>query len=101
MISVAMATYNGENYISEQIDSIINQTRKVDEIVIVDDHSTDQTVPILLHLQKDHPEWNIKIHVSTKNVGYKTNFKNAIELTSGDLVFLCDQDDIWHKDKVE
>lgn len=52
MISVAMATYNGENYISEQIDSIINQTRKVDEIVIVDDHSTDQTVPILLHLQR-------------------------------------------------
>lgn len=101
MISVAMATYNGENYISEQIDSIINQTRKVDEIVIVDDHSTDQTVPILLHLQKDHPEWNIKIHVNTKNVGYKTNFKNAIELTSGDFIFLCDQDDIWHKDKVK
>lgn len=101
MISVAMASYNGEKYIQEQIESIMNQTEKVDELVVVDDHSSDQTVPTILHLAHDHPEWNIKVTVNTQNLGYKKNFKKAISLTKGDYIFLCDQDDVWLENKVE
>ena len=94
MISVAMTTYNGEKYICEQIESILNQSMKVDEIIVCDDGSSDSTIELL----KKYP---VKVVQNDVNLGYRLNFKKAMELCSGDYIFLCDQDDIWLPNKVE
>lgn len=94
MISVVMTTYNGQKFIREQIESILCQSMHVDEIVICDDCSTDNTVEIL----KEYP---VRLFVNKTNLGFKRNFKQAMEFCKGDYIFLCDQDDIWEKDKVE
>lgn len=99
-ISVAMCTYNGEQYIHQQIDSILNQTLKVDEIVVCDDQSTDKTIEILENYSTNYP--NIfKIHKNEVNLRSVKNFEKAISLCTGDLIFLSDQDDYWVKTKVE
>ena len=99
MISVAMASYNGEEYIEKQLKSILNQTRKVDEIVIVDDCSSDGTVDLIHRLQEKYKE--IVLYQNEQNLGYKKNFKKACSLCNGDYIFLCDQDDLWVDEKVE
>lgn len=98
-VSVAMATYNGEKYIKEQLDSILHQTQKVDEIIICDDCSRDRTIEIIKECKQNNT--HIKLYQNKANLGYKENFKKAMSLCEGDFVFLCDQDDIWKKDKVE
>ncbi len=99
MISVALCTYNGEKYISEQLDSIINQTKAVDEIIICDDGSTDGTLNILSEYQELHSV--IRLFENSTNIGVVKNFEKAISLCSGDFIFLSDQDDIWQSNKVE
>jgi glycosyltransferase involved in cell wall biosynthesis len=100
-ISVAMASYNGANFILEQLDSIINQTRKVDEIIICDDGSSDNTFDIVTDYIKDNQLENlITLVKNEKNLGYASNFFKAISMTTGDYIFFSDQDDIWVKDKV-
>lgn len=94
MISVAIATYNGEKFIEKQLQSIFDQTMQVDEVVVCDDCSTDHTIDIL----KKYP---VSIYENEKTLGFKLNFHKAISLCKGDYIFLCDQDDIWEKDKVE
>ena len=101
MISVAMTTYNGEKFVQEQIISIINQTKKVDEIIICDDCSTDHTTEIIQSLQNQYKDFNIKLYFNEKNLGYRENFKKAISLCTGDYIFLSDQDDIWKEKKIE
>ena len=101
MISVAMASYNGEKYIKKQLDSILAQTRSVDEIIIVDDQSTDHTREVVEEYIKNHPEMKFVFSVNEKNQGYKRNFKIALSKCRGDYIFLCDQDDIWMPNKVE
>jgi glycosyltransferase involved in cell wall biosynthesis len=96
-ISVCMATYNGEKYIKEQLDSILNQISQNDEIIISDDNSTDNTIEIL----KSYNDKRIKIYLNNKDKGYTKNFENALEKVSGDVIFLCDQDDIWVNNKIE
>lgn len=98
-ISVAMTTYNGEKYLEKQIKSILRQTIEVDELVIVDDCSTDYTVAIIQNLQKQYSK--IKLYINDSNLGYSKNFRKAISLTSGEYIFLCDQDDLWKPQKVE
>lgn len=100
-ISVAMASYNGEQYISKQIRSILKQTMPVDEIIVTDDCSTDNTYRILLDQQSKVKNIDFKIERNQDNLGYKENFKKAISLCTGDYIFLCDQDDLWNNDKVE
>ena len=95
-VSVCMATYNGERYIKEQLESILNQLGEDAEIVISDDHSTDNT----LEIARCFSDSRIKIFTNTKNKGYTANFENALEKASGDVIFLSDQDDLWLKDKV-
>ena len=95
-ISVAMATYNGEKYIKEQIESIVVNLLPQDEIIISDDGSTDNTRKIIDMLNCDM----IKVIDGPKN-GVKKNFENAIRNCSGKYIFLSDQDDIWEKSKVE
>ena len=101
MISVAMTTYNGAQYITEQLESIRIQTRKVDEVVIVDDGSNDDTVELVHAFAEKYPECGIRLEQNEINLGYKKNFHKAISLCKGDIVFLCDQDDCWFTDKVE
>lgn len=95
-ISVCIATYNGEKYIKEQLDSIIPQLESDDEIIISDDSSTDRTVEIVKSLNDKRIA--ILENCTFKNPVY--NFENAIKHASGDYIFLADQDDIWKKDKV-
>ena len=99
-ISVALCTYNGEKFLKEQIDSILNQTQKVDEIVVCDDGSTDCTIEILKEYDRKYP--NI-FHIYRNKVNLRSvkNFEKAISLCSGDVIFLSDQDDIWVSHKVE
>ena len=97
MISVAIATYNGQEFIKEQLLSILNQTMTVDEIVICDDQSSDDTVKIIQELLCD----KIYLYQNEKNLGYKLNFKKALSYCKGDYIFLCDQDDIWKPNKVQ
>lgn len=99
-ISVALCTYNGEKYIGQQLDSILNQTVSLDEIVVCDDGSTDNTLAIADDvLSKSGMSY--RIEKNEKSLGVANNFLKALKLTEGDYVFTCDQDDVWHKDKVE
>lgn len=99
MISIAMTTYNGEKYLSEQLDSILNQTYKDFELIICDDCSKDSTVQILNeYATKDS---RIKIFVNKQNLGFKKNFEKAILLCSGKYIALSDQDDVWTKNHLE
>lgn len=95
-VSVCIATYNGEKYIKEQIESILHQTQSVDEIVISDNYSTDSTMDILMSFNEE----KIKVY-SFREPDVSLNFENAIKHASGKYVFLCDQDDIWIENKVE
>lgn len=96
-ISVCIATYNGEKYIKEQIDSILLQLSENDEIIISDDYSTDNTLKII----EQYKDKRIKIYFNEKEKGYTKNFENALTKATGDIIFLSDQDDIWLKHKVK
>jgi glycosyltransferase involved in cell wall biosynthesis len=99
-ISVALCTYNGENYLSKQIESILNQSfQTAIEIVVCDDRSTDTTLSILNHYKNLHPNV-FNIYVNENNLGSTKNFEKAISNCTGDFIFLSDQDDIWDKDKI-
>ena len=99
-LSVALCTYNGQSFLSEQLNSILNQTHPVDEIIICDDCSTDQTIEIIKDFKDKFPNL-IQLFENENSLGTIKNFEKAISLTKGDLIFLSDQDDIWRKDKVE
>lgn len=99
-VSVAMCTYNGEKYIKEQLESILYQSRKVDEIIICDDGSKDDTLEICKSVL-EKSDIKFVLCVNDKNLGFAKNFYQAIKLCSGDIIFFCDQDDVWKKNKVE
>lgn len=95
--SVAMAVYNGEKYIEEQLDSIVEMLGDNDEIVISYDESTDKTYEIICRYRdKDS---RIKV-VCNSNKSVESNFNNAVEHCSGKYIFLADQDDVWIADKI-
>jgi glycosyltransferase involved in cell wall biosynthesis len=98
-ISVAICTYNGEKFLKQQLDSILLQTVCVNEIIICDDISTDSTIEILEAYQNKYPSL-IKIFRNEKTLMTVKNFEKAITLTTGDIIFLADQDDIWCLNKV-
>ena len=96
MISVCIATYNGALYIKEQLNSILPQLSDNDEIIISDDHSTDDTLQIIRSIN----DKRIKIFINQGEKGYTPNFENALQKALGEYIFLCDQDDIWMENKV-
>lgn len=98
--SVAMCTYNGEKFIEIQIQSILNQSLPIDEIVICDDKSNDKTIEIIMQFQQEYPN-KISLHKNAINLGSNKNFEKAISLCTGDYIFLSDQDDIWKKNKAK
>lgn len=100
MISVAMCTYNGAKFLPEQLKSIADQTVSVDELVVCDDRSKDDTIEIIKSFAATTP-FPVRIHVNEENLGSTKNFEKCLSLCAGDVIFLCDQDDRWRKDKVE
>lgn len=99
MISVVLSSYNGENYITEQLDSILAQTYKEIEIIVVDDCSTDSTLQILKKYEVKHS--NIRIFEGETNLGYIKNFERGLQLAKGDFTAFSDQDDYWQPQKLE
>lgn len=91
MISVCIATYNGSRYIKEQVDSILAQLEALDEIVVCDDQSTDDTLSIL----EEYGDSRIRVIRNPERLGYVRNFEKALRLARGRYIFLSDQDDIW------
>lgn len=96
MISVCITTYNGENYIKEQIDSILPQLGAGDEVIVSDDGSTDRTLDLI----RAYRDERIHICANEGAHGYTPNFENALRHAKGDYIFLSDQDDVWMPDKV-
>ncbi len=102
-ISVAIASYNGETYIAEQLQSILQQTMPPDEIIISDDGSKDNTLGVLRKMIPDAQGLGVNIVIRTDNPrhGIGGNFEWAITHCSGNYIFICGQDDIWMPEKVE
>jgi glycosyltransferase involved in cell wall biosynthesis len=97
-LSVALCTYNGEQFIEQQLHSILGQTIPVDEIIVCDDQSSDNTISIIKKLQEEHK--CIVLIENDINLRSTKNFEKAIALTTGDYIFLSDQDDVWKTDKI-
>ena len=97
MISVCMATYNGEKYIKQQLDSILSQLSEVDEVIISDDNSNDKTMDVIRAIDDSR----IKIYLNKGRHNYTSNFENALNHANGDIIILSDQDDVWRDDKIK
>ena len=102
-IGIVLATYNGEKYLTQMLDSLLAQTRPADFIVAVDDGSKDSTPEILKSYQDRLP---LQISVSPQNMGHRSAFSKSLELArpqlgDDDLIALADQDDVWQEGKVE
>lgn len=101
-VSVVLCTYNGERYLRDQLDSLFAQERLPDELIAVDDDSSDGTWDLLNEFYRRAPEAGIRMVLKRNrcNLGYRRNFESALALASMPLVFLCDQDDVWHPNKI-
>lgn len=99
-ISVVMATYNGEKYILEQLDSLRDQTYVPDEVIICDDCSTDNTLALLKKYIKNNNMKNWKVEQNINNIGWKKTFWNLLQQAKNEFIFLSDQDDIWDSNKL-
>lgn len=97
MITVCIATFNGEKYIREQLNSILFQLSLQDEVIVSDDGSTDNTISII----KSFNDNRIKIIDGVHRHSPTLNFENALKEAKGDYIFLADQDDVWKDDKVK
>ncbi len=95
-----MATCNGEKYIQEQIESLLNQSLQPSKIIVVDDSSADSTPSAILKYHKKYPDL-IVFEQNERNLGHKKAFERGITLCDADYIALCDQDDIWQPDKLQ
>ncbi len=100
-ISIVMATYNGEAYLIPQLESLRMQTLPATEVIILDDASTDGTCRMIEEFIAMHQLSHWRLIRNEKNCGWKQNFINGLSMAEGDYIFPCDQDDIWHEDKLE
>ena len=99
LVSVAMAVYNGEKYIKDQIKSILGQTYKNIELIIIDDNSKDRSLEIISDFAK--ADNRIKVFRNTHNIGVVSNFLKGLSHANGDLICFSDQDDYWLPEKIE
>lgn len=101
-VGVAIALYNGARFLEEQLDSIRCQTCPPDRVVMCDDGSKDDTVTIARqYIEKHQLQDRWSVSVNQQNLGYAKNFYHAMSLCGTDLIYMCDQDDIWKADKIE
>lgn len=100
--SIALCTYNGTRFLEAQWDSLLAQSQRPDEIVVRDDGSRDGTLALLERLRPRAEAAGIRVSVTRnpQNLGYSANFAAALQAATGDLLFLCDQDDVWHPQKL-
>ena len=98
-ISIALCTYNGVAFLDDQLASLISQSRQPDEVVVCDDCSTDSSVALLKEFAATAP-FSVHVHENTTRLGSTKNFERAISLCQGDVIALCDQDDIWASQKL-
>lgn len=96
-----MTTYNGEKYILPQLESLLNQTRRADEVLIYDDGSSDRTIEIVNCFLEENNLSNWILSINKINKGWRRNFFDGICESSGDIVLPCDQDDVWFENKIE
>jgi glycosyltransferase involved in cell wall biosynthesis len=98
-ISIALCTWNGAPHLPAQLASLAAQTRLPDELIVCDDASTDDTVAIVQQFAQTAP-FPVELRQNPTRLGVVKNFTKAIVQCSGDLIFLCDQDDVWQRDKI-
>jgi glycosyltransferase involved in cell wall biosynthesis len=99
-LSIAMATYNGEKYLYEQLQSLAKQTVKPFELVVCDDGSRDDTLKIIRNYIPDMP-FPVRVYENEQRLNFTGNFLKAASLCAGDAIAFCDQDDIWDPRKIE
>lgn len=99
-ISVALATYNGERFLAEQLESLVRQTRKPDELVVSDDCSTDKTCELVQSFAAEAP-FPVRLLANSCNLGVNGNFDRAIAACGGEIILPCDQDDVWVPQKIQ
>ncbi len=99
-VSIAMCTYNGARFLSEQLESFAAQTRIPDELVVCDDGSTDDTVSLIASYAKT-VGFPVRLIRNSQKLGPAKNFEKAIGLCEGEIIILSDQDDIWLSRKIE
>jgi glycosyltransferase involved in cell wall biosynthesis len=99
-VSIALCTYNGAQFLNDQLESFLAQTRLPDELVVTDDCSTDKTIEALEAFAISAP-FKVRIFRNDTNLGSTRNFERAISLCEGDVIFLSDQDDVWMPGKIE
>ena len=97
--SIALCTCNGEKYLDTQWQSILGQYQQPDEVIICDDRSTDGTVAKLRQFAANAP-FSVRIIENKRRLGYNKNFEQALRYCTGDLIFICDQDDCWFPEKI-
>ena len=101
-IGVAIALYNGARFLEEQLDAVRCQTCPPDQVVMCDDGSTDDTVAIARsYIEKYQMQDRWSVYINEQNLGYAKNFYQAMSLCDTDLIYMCDQDDVWKADKIE
>jgi len=100
-VQILLATYNGERFLREQLDSLFSQTFQDFSILVRDDGSTDNTLKIIEEYQQKFSAKIILLKDNKKNVGATQNFGILLEKSDADYVFFCDQDDIWLNNKIE
>ena len=98
--AVALCTYNGAAHLPALLDSLKRQTRLPDELVVCDDRSTDTTLSVIEAFARSAP-FPVRVHVNPTNLGCTANFDRCLGLCTADILFPCDQDDVWHPDKIE
>ena len=98
-VSVAMATFNGARFLEPQLESLACQRRVPDELVVCDDGSTDATTEILESFRRRAP-FAVRVTRNERHLGWMENFVIALGGCQGEIVAWCDQDDIWHPDKL-
>ena len=98
-VSVVVCTYNGEQFLREQLESVVNQTFPLHEIIIQDDGSTDRTMQIAMEYANRYD--NIIVKSNRDKQGINGNFFSAMRSCTGDFIAICDQDDLWARDKIE
>src|ERR1043165_3789181 len=98
--SIAMTTFNGERYLREQLDSLSAQDRLPDEVVVCDDGSSDGTLEMVRAFAASSP-FAVRVIENEERLGVTRNLEKAIGLCDGELIALCDQDDVWRSDKLQ
>lgn len=98
-ISIALCTFNGANFLAAQLESLASQIRLPQELVVCDDASEDETFEILTTFSTRAP-FPVRLYRNPQRLGIGANFEQAIRLCTGDIIALCDQDDVWLPNKL-